>query len=118
MPPETLRISKRIAPELFTVKLAFVKVVVPVVTVAPTFVHVEPLLVDRQSSQLLAPSVPYLAWLIVTVPALATLKFIRTEPKSRTRADHAPVFRSLEVLPVKASLKFQLPEPSVTFAAA
>ena len=30
----------------------------PVVTVEPTFVHVEPLLVDFQSSQVLAPSAP------------------------------------------------------------
>src|SRR5690348_15810286 len=112
-PPVILRISNRIAPALLTVKLAVVNVVELVVTVEPTFVHVEPLFVDFQSSHVLVPSEPYFACWIETVPALATLKFMRTVPISRTRADHEPVFRSLVVLPVSASLRYQLPVPSV-----
>jgi hypothetical protein len=88
------------------------------VTVAPTFDHEPPLFVDFQSSQLLLASVPYLACWAETVPALATLKFMRTKPVSRTRAAKAPVLRSLVRLPVSASLRCQLPEPSVTLAAA
>ncbi len=47
-----------------------------------------------------------------------TLKFIRSFPALRMRADQEPVLRSLEVLPVKASSRYQLPEPKVTLAAA
>jgi hypothetical protein len=60
-PPLTLRISNRTATELLTVKLAVVSVVELVVIVDPTFVHVEPLFVDFQSSKVLFPSVPYFA---------------------------------------------------------
>src|SRR5262245_24683309 len=112
-PPETLRISKRIALAELTVKLAVVKLVELVVTVEPTFVQLEPLLVDFQSSHVLFPSEPYLACWTETVPALETLKFIRISPSSRTRADHEPVLRSLVVLPVSASSRYQLPVPKV-----
>ncbi len=61
VPPDTLRISKRIAAEELTVKEAVESVVELVVIVEPTFVHVEPLLVDFHNSQVLVPSVPYLA---------------------------------------------------------
>jgi hypothetical protein len=117
-PPDTLRISNRIEPALLTVNEAVLSDVELVVIVEPTFDQVEPLFVDLQSSQVLVPSDPYFACWIETEPALVTLKFIRTAPVSRTRADHEPVFRSLVVFPVSASERYQLPDPRVTFAAA
>ena len=118
VPPDTLRNSNRIGPALLTVKVAVVNVVELVVTVDPTFVHVEPLSVDCHNSHVLVPSEPYSACCTETVPALATLKFIRTIPIFRTRAEYEPVFLSLDVFPVKASSMYQLPVPSVTLAAA
>ena len=117
-PPAVLRISKRIAPDELIVNETEMSLVEEVVTVEPTFDHVEPLSEDFHNSQLLEPSAPKIACLIDTVPALAALKFIRTEPMLRTRAEYAPFLMSLVVFPVSASFKYQLPEPSVTFDAA
>src|SRR5213592_4548941 len=94
-PPLTLRISNRTAAELLTVKLAVVRVVELVVIVDPTFVQVEPLFVDFQSSKVLVPSDPYFACCTENVPALATLKFMRIFPSSRVRAEYEPFLRSL-----------------------
>jgi hypothetical protein len=57
-PPDIFLISKRIALEELTVKLAVASAVELVVTVEPTRVHVEPLFVDFHNSQVLAPSAP------------------------------------------------------------
>lgn len=117
-PPETLRIWNLTDPVKFTVKLAVLRVLDDVVTVDPTFDQVEPPLVERQSSHVLVPSLPYFACLIETVPALEMSKFIPTVPVLRTRAEYEPALRSLEVLPVSASSRCQLPLPSVTSPAA
>ncbi len=58
VPPDIFLTSKRTATEELTVKLAVESAVELVVTVEPTFVQVEALLVDFQSSQVLEPSVP------------------------------------------------------------
>ena len=117
-PPLVLRISKRCAADELIAKVAVVRLVELVVWVEPTFVQLEPPLVDFQSSQLLEPSEPYLAWLTEKVPALDALKFILILPVLRTRAAYEPVFLSLVVLPLRASFIYQLPDESVTFPAA
>ena len=86
-PPATLRIWNLIDPVKLTVKLAVFSVFDDVVTVDPTFDHVDPLLVERQSSQVLVPSLPYFACFIETAPALEISKFIPTVPVFRTRAE-------------------------------
>src|SRR6185503_11281838 len=53
-----------------------------------------------------------------TVPAPVLLKFMRTRPISRMRAEKAPVFLSVERFPVSASSMNHDPVPSVTLAAA
>ncbi len=58
VPPEIFLTSKRTAAEELTVKLAVESEAELEVTVEPTFVQVEPLLLDFQSSQVLEPSVP------------------------------------------------------------
>ncbi|MCW5960924.1 MAG: hypothetical protein KIS76_12240 [Pyrinomonadaceae bacterium] len=117
-PPLVFRSSNRHAPDELTVKFAVFSVVELVVIVDPTFDQLAPLFEDFQSSQLLDPSEPYLAWLTEKVPALERSKFIRTVPLFLTRAEYDPCFRSPDVFPVSASFKYQLPEPSVMFAAA
>src|SRR6185369_7967288 len=117
-PPETFRISNRIALELLTVKVAVCSVVEPLVTVAPTCVQELPLLVEDQSCHVLEPSVPNTACWIVTVPAPVLLKFMCSRPVLRTRAEYDPVFLSVERFPVSASSMSQDPVPSVTLAAA
>src|SRR6185503_20757337 len=53
-----------------------------------------------------------------TVPAPLLLKFMWTRPVFRMRAEKAPVFLSVERLPVSASSMNHEPVPSVTLAAA
>src|SRR4030095_590924 len=117
-PPETLRIAKRTAPALFTVKLTVCKAVELVVTVDPTCVQLLPLLVDNQSCQVLDPSLPNTACWIETVPAPVLLKFMCSRPVLRTRAEKDPVLRSVERFPVKASSMNHEPVASITLPAA
>jgi len=63
-------------------------------------------------------SEPKVADLTVTLPAPVRSKFSVTLPLLRTRAAAVPAFTSVASEPISASSKFQLPEPSVTLAAA
>jgi hypothetical protein len=85
-----------------------------VLTVEPTFAQFAPLSVDIQRSHALARSPPNVACRTVKVPALLTLKFIRTEPLFLIRAAYAPTRWSARSFPVRASAMYQLPEPKMT----
>src|SRR5690242_13884739 len=118
-PPSSLRISNRIVPDRLTVNVAVENDPPVVERDVPTWVHVLPPFCDANSPQVPLASEPKLAWWIVTVPApVVRSNSMVTRPLLRMRADFGPVLTSVLKVPISASLRFHVPEPSVTLAAA
>src|SRR5262249_42650772 len=115
----SLRISNRTVPAMLTVNVAVENEPAVVDREVPTWVNEAPPLVDENRPQVPPVSELKLAWWMVTVPApVVRSNRIVMRPLLRMRADCAPVLTSVLKVPINASLKFHVPVPSVTSAAA
>jgi hypothetical protein len=119
VPPSSLRISNRMVPARLTVNVAVANEPPVVIRDVPTWAHVAPWSCDENRPHVPLASEPKLAWWRVTVPAPEVRSNpIVMWPLLRIRPDFVPVSTSELLVPISASLRFQVPEPSVTSAAA